>query len=264
MQNDREKILAGLAEMLGGSFRFEKELFEILQDASPLEGHPFGLDMTMRLSGIAWPNAERICLVSCPGWTDGSVKALAAVALDAAAYSVGSIRYVRIIESYHEMGKHNLFFEIGTHNGTFIAGGCQTFNSNDAALDSFGCPGILASRRSEPTTTPPKQSIEASDRNPFNYQPPPSAEQLAAIRAKEAEAVYLRGPKPDGKVISKTTCKALWQGRLWCTNPPSWGRECETCEESTWCDYHNNGKMDNCSPRKDNCRTECRPFSLFQ
>lgn len=128
MQNDREKILAGLAEMLGGSFRFEKELFKILQDASPLEGHPFGLDMTMRLSGIAWPNAERICLVSCPGWTDGSVKALAAVALDAAAYSVESIRYVRIIESYHEMGKHNLFFEIGTHNGTFIAGGCNDFS----------------------------------------------------------------------------------------------------------------------------------------
>jgi len=146
-------------------------------------------------------------------------------------------------------------------------GGCQTFNSNDAALDSFGCPGILASRRSEPTTTPPKQSIEASDRNPFNYQPPPSAEQVAVIRAREeANAIKFRVPSlrnyPDAKPDCgwPTSCLNSSNGNIQGTY---YGRHCTTCKQHEVCDLNSlTGKMDNCSVERYDCKTACRP--LFQ
>lgn len=116
----------GLEVMLGSSFRFEQEALKVLRESTSLEDHPFGLKVMNATAFVR--SANRVYLVSNPGWTDGSVRALATVALDAAAYSPVSIHYLRVIKAEAEAKGHYLLFEVATHNGTFIAGGCTDFS----------------------------------------------------------------------------------------------------------------------------------------
>lgn len=140
-------------------------------------------------------------------------------------------------------------------------GGCQTFNTRDASLDTFGCPRPSLTSPAVPAAVPSNSRAREPDRNPFNYQAPLAPEQ----RNAQAEASAAKFRTASLRTLSDieecgwpTSCHNYsdsgFQGLYV-------GKKCTVCKRQEICDLNSfSGKMDNCSEEKYDCKTTCRPL----